>query len=123
MSLHDDIMNIPHAFDTYPFGRMERVSYVTGHRDARHAAAELAVEADTEIERLKAENAGLRVRLDECNRRINEMTPRKLTKLQVAEFVVDAPNLEAAIRASYNAGHDAGWNAGRERLEHEENDE
>ena len=64
MSLHDDIMNIPHAFDTYPFGRMERVSYVTGHRDARHAAAELAVEADTEIERLKAENAGLRAQIE-----------------------------------------------------------
>lgn len=123
MSLHGDIMNIPHAFDTYPWGRMEKVSYVTSHRDARHAAAELAIKADAEIDRLKEENAKLRVRLDECNRRINEMTPRKLTKLRVAEFVVNAPSLEAAIRASYNAGHDAGWSAGRESRRYEENDE
>ena len=102
MSLHDDIMNIQRAVQ-------KQLS----------AAAEMAIKADTEIEQLKAENAKLRVRLDECNRRINEMTPRKLTKLQVAEFVVDAPNLEAAIRASYNAGHDAG----RESRRHEENDE
>ena len=105
MSLHDDIMNIQRAVQ-------KQLS----------AAAELAVEADAEIERLKAENAKLRVRLDECNRRINEMTPRKLTKLQVADFVVDAPSLDAAIRASYNAGYEAGYKTGRGRMEHEEND-
>lgn len=105
MRLHDDIMNIQRAVQ-------KQLS----------AAAEMAIKADAEIERLKAENAKLRVRLDECNRRVNEMTPRKLTKLQVADFVVDAPSLDAAIRASYNAGHDAGWSAGRESRRHEEND-
>ena len=104
MRLHDDIMNIQRAVQK------------------QLSAAEMAIKADAEIERLKAENAKLRVRLDECNRRVNEMTPRKLTKLQVADFVVDAPSLDAAIRASYNAGHDAGWSAGRESRRHEEND-
>ena len=74
MSLHNDIMNIPHAFDTYPWGRMEKVSYVTGHRDARHAAAELAIKTDAEIERLTAECAELRAQIEslrkkDCSRR------------------------------------------------------
>ena len=47
MSLHDDIMNIQRAVQ-------KQLS----------AAAELAVEADTEIERLKAENAGLRAQIE-----------------------------------------------------------
>ena len=75
------------------------------------------------LEQLEARRDALKAELDECNRRVNEMTPRKLTKLQVADFVVDAPSLDAAIRASYNAGHDAGWSAGRESRRHEENDE
>lgn len=106
MSLHDDIINI----------RLVVQKQLS-------AAAELAIEADAEIERLEVENAKLRVRLDECNRRVNEMTARKLSKLQVAGFVVDAPSLEAAIRAAYNAGYDAGWSAGRESRRYEENDE
>lgn len=67
-------------------------------------------------------HARLQAALDECNRLIREMAPRKLTKLRVADFVVDAPSLDAAIRASYNAGHDAGWSAGRESRRYEEND-
>ena len=47
MSYHQRIMNIP-AYDDAPF------EYKEGHRDARHAAAEIASEADAEVERLRA---------------------------------------------------------------------
>lgn len=48
MSLHDKIMSIP-AGDVYP-NRRERILYKTGHRDARHTAAEMAVKYDSFVE-------------------------------------------------------------------------
>ena len=56
MSLHDDIMNIPagRTDDTF-VDNMDRYFYKEGHRDARHAAAELAIEADKTIEEMKYE--------------------------------------------------------------------
>lgn len=71
------------------------------------------------LEQLEARRDALKAELDECNRRISEMMPRELTQAQVDRFMLDAPSMDAAIRAAYAAG----WNAGRERLEHEENDE
>ena len=44
---HARIMNIP-AYGDAPF------EYKEGHRDARHAAAEIALEAEAEVERLQA---------------------------------------------------------------------
>jgi hypothetical protein len=53
VDLHASIMNIPADRN-----RSDR-AYKEGHRDARHAAAEMALAAEEEIERLKAENAAL----------------------------------------------------------------
>ena len=53
MSLHGKIMNIPTG-DVYP-NKRERILYKTGHRDARHTAAEMALEYDDfvdEVERM-----------------------------------------------------------------------
>jgi hypothetical protein len=52
MNLHNEIMNINcavgHAYAA------NQTAYKMGHRDARHAAAELALRADAEIERLQS---------------------------------------------------------------------
>jgi hypothetical protein len=55
MSLHNDIMDIQEKrLDSqFPDG-ISRVMYKEGHRDARHAAAELAIKADARIEALEA---------------------------------------------------------------------
>ena len=54
MDLHGQIMNLPTPaiVETLPYGR--RMAYKTAHRDARHAAAELALKADACIEALRA---------------------------------------------------------------------
>ena len=51
MSYHDKIMNLqlPPARLDKPCTREERIHYKEGHRDARHAAAELAIQADETI--------------------------------------------------------------------------
>ena len=53
MSLHDEIMNIQtdKAADEKIHGQI--MAYKRGHRDARHAAAELAIEHDLEMEQMK----------------------------------------------------------------------
>ena len=48
--IHNAIMNIPCKAEFN--SRIENVCYKLGHRDARHAAAELAAELDAENERL-----------------------------------------------------------------------
>lgn len=53
-TLHDKIMNISWQEDPYSPDRAERIAYKTGHRDARHAAAELAAKQDVLIEQLAA---------------------------------------------------------------------
>lgn len=45
MTYHQRIINLS--------GRAKDQGYVTGHRDARHGAAEIASEADSEIQRLR----------------------------------------------------------------------
>jgi hypothetical protein len=53
MSYHGEIMNIP--CDAGMAGTDNvLLAYLHGHRDARHAAAEIANEADAEIAKLKA---------------------------------------------------------------------
>lgn len=54
MNYHGRIMNIMDY-------RWHSHDYLTGHRDARHAAAEIANEADAEIERLQEELFDLRI--------------------------------------------------------------
>ena len=58
MSYEQRIMNIPAKWDG-PRGP-DATAYLEGHRDARHAAAEIVLEADAEITRLRAENERLR---------------------------------------------------------------
>jgi len=45
-SLHDRIMRIQSDFGAGAKSDSRRQAYLLGHRDARHAAAELALEAD-----------------------------------------------------------------------------
>jgi cysteinyl-tRNA synthetase len=50
MNLYDQIMNLCHATQLYRSSIVDRRSYAEGHRDARHAAAELAKEANVVID-------------------------------------------------------------------------
>jgi len=54
MSYHDRIMNIS-AESLHEDTLGQSMAYRRGQRDARHIAAEIANEADAEIERLKAD--------------------------------------------------------------------
>jgi hypothetical protein len=51
MNLHQEIMNIPTIKGTYA----DEYCYKLGHRDARHAAAELSLKAEARIEELEEE--------------------------------------------------------------------
>lgn len=56
MSLHDQIMNIQVNRTDYAYEDMtesEQYAYRLGHRDARHAAAEMALEHEERIEELE----------------------------------------------------------------------
>ena len=60
MSLHDKIMNLQcNLCNANGVVGDIILSYKQGHRDARHAAAELVIEYDEEIERLKELNGEL----------------------------------------------------------------
>jgi len=67
MNLHNEIMNINctpgHAYAA------NQAAYKLGHRDARHAAAELALKADAEIEKWKV--------LAEANMRLIEIMQKQ----------------------------------------------
>ncbi len=70
MDYHGRMMNIPYdrlqeTFDKNDLTLTARRPYKFGHRDARHAAAEIATEADREIDRLRTENEQLRTDLEE----------------------------------------------------------
>lgn len=54
-SLHDRIMNLPDGSDPAGDGDPFCRGHKHGHRDARHAAAELATEVDAELAALRAE--------------------------------------------------------------------
>lgn len=53
MNLHNQIMNIPTDIDFTDWSDHDRQSYKRGHRDARHAAAELSLKAEARIEELE----------------------------------------------------------------------
>lgn len=52
-SLHDQIMNLYCVDANMEESAFERLAYKVGHRDARHAAAKLALQKDREIEALR----------------------------------------------------------------------
>jgi hypothetical protein len=52
MSLHNEIMNIQGKPEQHEFRFSHAIAYKTGHRDARHAAAEMALKKDALIEKL-----------------------------------------------------------------------
>lgn len=54
MSLHNEIMNlpVPNDFDYSDFNN-KVIAYKSGHRDARHCAAELALKYDALIDDLE----------------------------------------------------------------------
>lgn len=52
MSLHDKILNIPCEVDKAKKA-INRIEYKNGHRDARHMAAELAIEYDNNVQYLE----------------------------------------------------------------------
>lgn len=55
MTLHNEIMNLPcGSKDMAKFAPSEHLAYKVGHRDARHAAAELSLKYEQEIENLRA---------------------------------------------------------------------
>lgn len=53
MNYHNRMMNIQDDVSGGMSPGENRVAYKVGHKDARHAAAEIALEADAEIERLR----------------------------------------------------------------------
>lgn len=55
MNLHQEIMNIPISVDRTNWLPLEKNGYAHGHRDARHAAAELSLKAEARIEELEEE--------------------------------------------------------------------
>lgn len=63
MSLHDDIMNL--RCDVPKDANVNQaLSFKYGHKQAQHAAAELANSADSELERLRARVAELEAQQD-----------------------------------------------------------
>jgi uncharacterized protein YceH (UPF0502 family) len=71
---HGQIMNLPVSQVTFSLcnNAKEQSAYMAGHRDARHAAAELAIQADQRIDELEAKVIELQEicdsRFDEINR-------------------------------------------------------
>jgi galactose-1-phosphate uridylyltransferase len=53
MNLHGQIMNLPVVPKNMDAEPNQRLAYKLGHRDARHAAAELALTADDQIRKLR----------------------------------------------------------------------
>lgn len=52
--LHNAIMNLPHPTQMWKQSSAERKAYSLGHRDARHAAAELALQRVAQLEAVLA---------------------------------------------------------------------
>lgn len=50
MNLHNDIMNIPANSEVENYPSELRLAYKVGHRDARHAAAELSLKYERALE-------------------------------------------------------------------------
>ena len=75
-SFHDKIMSIQCVESNIPIHTSVSLAYKEGCRDTRHAAAELVLKADAEIERLKAQVIDLstRIAVDRIDRVYSKMT-------------------------------------------------
>lgn len=136
---HNQIMNIQMPED----GRIKYnldeqpditdvIAYKFGHRDARHAAAEIAAQADEEIDSLKVANSELRGQLDRewssahgaenqlaaANQRIAELQARLRAWEETAEHYC-APNtpISADGVRGYIAELEAQLAAANQRIE------
>lgn len=92
MDLHDQIMNLPAPDDITIAGIVTDggnrepsavYAYKCGHRDARHAAAELATQADARIAELEAQ-------LKQAQLSIDSLRAHVATERRLAEGTVDA---------------------------------
>lgn len=66
INLHNKIMNLSVNKKRVPIDREFAISYKNGHRDARHAAAELAINSDSEIERRVEVITAIKTAIVEC---------------------------------------------------------
>ena len=64
MNLHNEIMNIQVESEKIPQGKFDELPYKLGHRDARHAAAELSLKAEARVEELEKI---CKVHAEDCN--------------------------------------------------------
>lgn len=102
--LHDQIMNLP-CLDQPGVERNSQIAYKTGHRDARHAAAELVamIEAET-----KAKFGNTRVYPPEVQAAIERDTPKKQKRgdpflCEGDEFI--CPSCDGHVRRSLLKGN------------------
>ena len=87
MTYHNRIMNLPAMRGDLP--------YKEGHKDARHAAAEIAVEAEAEIELLHRNKAECRKLASALNGSLREQNSRVETLLWDRRQLIEA--LEGVI--------------------------
>lgn len=86
MDLHSAIMNIrvdeQNLF--YKYGNESLYAYKEGHRDARHAAAELSLKADARIEELESVLKGL---LNEAHTASKSLHPHSEWSIKAMEVL------------------------------------
>jgi len=71
MDLHGEIMNI-HGEPLTGMDRQQRLLYKLGHRDARHAAAELAIAHDAKYAALMESHRELLAALKHCREALRD---------------------------------------------------
>jgi hypothetical protein len=89
MSYHDQIMNLSCGDINHYNSFQERICYKTGHKEARHAAAELALKADTKIEML--------------TKALDDMTQHYISLIQSGDAGNWDPMQEAEVIQAMNA--------------------
>ena len=107
MSYHARIMNIPtdtESMSSYPPGGVSLRAYMAGHRDARHAAAVIALEAQAEVERrdlayedLKREYDHKCERVDTLQARVRELEADPRLKLPREHLLWAADHAELPV--------------------------
>ena len=71
MDLHGEIMNI-HGEPLTGMDRQQRLLYKLGHRDARHAAAELAIAHDAKYAELMESHRELLAAVNHCREALRD---------------------------------------------------
>lgn len=103
MNLHNEIMNIPipNDFDYVDF-HSKVYAYKSGHRDARHTAAELSLKAEARIEELE-EQLRESEKLAWEHFYIHQEVFNYLLSKGYVDSVVEGDNWEAAAQNIINA--------------------